>query len=263
MKYYILMIFAFCLLFLSCGRKSEVERFDLQQFYAEADAVGAFILYDTKSKKKVHFNPTRTQQRFTPYETFLLPFSLIALETGALASLNDTIKWNGTDHKDSLWNQDHDLLSAKLTKCKWYYKDIAIRIGNENMKLWLDTLSTFGNMVRAGGLSDFWYDGSFVVSTDEWFDFIMDYHNGELPFSAKSIEESKRLFDKSIRSEKVDEYKLIAFGDRNNVGWQIGIIENENSSILFINNVQFNTTTEEPEMAISQLTNEILIFLGL
>src|SRR5262245_45759400 len=60
-----------------------------------------------------------------PASTFKIPHSLIALETGVVASPRDVVKWDGARQPFPAWERDHSLDSAVKSSVVWYFRRTA------------------------------------------------------------------------------------------------------------------------------------------
>lgn len=233
MKFIFLLIFTAILY--SCS-SDEIYRNDLNQIFDSTGYSGCFMVYNKTSGKTTYVNRERCNQRFSPASTFKIVNALIALETGAVASDNDTIKYNGIEKPIPEWNQDHDLRSAFKHSVVWYYQNIANRIGQERMKQWLDSLYDYGTMVRAAAIDKFWLDGSLKISAVEQVRFLTKLYNNELPFSQRTTGIFKDIMIYNKDGDYVISGKTGAsITDR--VGWFVGWVEVKNNAHIFTLNI--------------------------
>lgn len=230
----------------SCSGKDEY-RTDLIGILDSAGYNGCFIMYDLKTEKTVFVNRERCMQRFSPASTFKIPNSLIALETYAVQSDKDTIRYNGIEKPIAEWNRDHDLSSAFKYSVVWYYKDIANRIGDSTMKIWLDTLTDYGTMVRAGKIDEFWLDGSLKINALEQVKFLSKLYSNELPFSARTVGIVKDM----MLFNQIDDLTLrgkTGASIADNVGWFVGWVETKDNARVFALNISVRDSMDNKFM---------------
>lgn len=121
-------------------------------------------------------NKKGLDQRHTPFSSFKIPHSLIALEAGAAKSVDEKIVWNSQkrpakDFWPATWKRDQTLVSAFKHSVAWYYQELVPRIAPEQYKKWLAKF-IYGNQIFASGSDAFWLDGQLNVSPKEQVNFV-------------------------------------------------------------------------------------------
>ncbi|MDX9790327.1 MAG: class D beta-lactamase [Candidatus Kapabacteria bacterium] len=225
------------LVIMSCSDDPTSIRNDLISVIDSTGYSGCFVMYNLNKDQTTFINLNRARRQFSPASTFKIPNSLIAIETQAVSSVNDTIRYNGIEKPIADWNRDHDLLSAFKYSVVWYYQDIANRIGDSTMKFWLDTLVDYGTMIRPGVINQFWLDGSLVISAEQQVRFLTKLYNDELPFKKSTMDTVKHM----MRYEGNPEYTLYGktgLGQKQNIGWFVGWIEKSNNTYIFATNIE-------------------------
>ncbi|GAB1371509.1 class D beta-lactamase [Candidatus Kapaibacterium sp.] len=256
MKTYLILI---SLVFIvSCAEDKVAYRKDLNSVFDSVGYEGGFVLLDIKSSKKTYVNQKYCSQKYSPASTFKIPHSLIALETKAVSTIHDTIRYNGIPKDIPEWNQDHDLASAFKNSVVWYYQDMANRIGDSAMKFWLDTLKDYGTMLRPGDLDKFWLDGSLVISLDEQVNFLEKLAENKLPFRKGVLDTAKTI----MIFEKKPTYTIYAktgLSNTSNVGWFVGWVEKKDNKFVFATNIKSKDSLSSKFMADRVLiTKELL-----
>jgi len=171
---------------------------DFGKYFQEKNVDGCFVLYDLEKDKLTITNPDRCKTGFLPASTFKILNSLIALETGVATGKDFLIKWDGTDHGSAGWNRDHTLESAFKSSAYWYYQELARRIGEERMQLWLDRTS-YGNKNLRGGIDQFWLKGELRITPIEQTLFLAQLVKETLPFAKENQQLVKSIM---IENEK-------------------------------------------------------------
>src|SRR5215475_2228442 len=175
---------------------------------------GAFVLYDLKSNRYVRYNEQRCQARFSPKSTFKIPNSLIGLETGVIRDAEFVIQWdrekyppqpNWTPDQLVNWGKDQTLRSAIKYSVVWYYRELALRVGEQQMKKYV-TAFDYGNKDVSGGVDNFWLNNRLKISANEQVEFLKAFYSGRLPVSQRSTEIVKDI----LVFEKTPAYTLSA-----------------------------------------------------
>jgi beta-lactamase class D len=139
------------LLFIAnCGLKAAHAQ-DLSGFFKGTQ--GAFVLYDLKNNRYVRYNEQRCREQFSPKSTFKIPNSLIGLETGVIRDAELVIQWDSEKYPPQAdwnqepfihWGKDQTLRSAIKYSVLWYYRELALRVGDQQMKKYV-TAFDYGN----------------------------------------------------------------------------------------------------------------------
>lgn len=194
---------------------------------------GTLVMQELESGHWLASDTVRTRERRLPASTFKIPNSLIALETGVLRDERQRLPWNGVTHPIAAWNRDHTLRSALGVSVVPVYQDFARRIGEAQMRAWLDSLD-YSNADCGGGIDHFWLDGALAISPVEQMRFLARLARLELPLS----ERSQRILREALIVEAAPEYVLRAktgWAARSTPGhgWWVGWLEREGRTLVF------------------------------
>ena len=243
---------------------------DLSPFFK--DTKGAFVLYDLKNDRYVRYNEARCRVRFSPKSTFKIPNSLIGLETGVIRDADFVIPWNRQkyppqDNWDQYpfkhWGQDHNLRSAIKYSVVWYYRELALGVGEQRMKKFVKAFD-YGNKDISGGINNFWLGGGLKISADEQVEFLKKFYAGRLPVSKRSVEIVKDI----LVLEQTPQYKLSAktgggsIAEGTYIGWFVGYLETQGNVYFFATNIEGASYPEIRDKRID-VTKRILMELGL
>lgn len=134
---------------------------------------------------------TRAAERRTPWSTFKIPHTLIALETRAVSGPDEVIDWSPARHpaqaywpKD--WARPQTLASAFERSTAWFYQELVPRIGTQAYRRWLTQLQ-YGNAAVAPGNTAFWLDGTLTISPVEQVDFLVCLLSSGCGVSSRSL----------------------------------------------------------------------------
>jgi beta-lactamase class D len=245
-----------------------IDTIDLKSYFGVF--TGGFSIYDLKTDSCIQYNPEHCKKRFSPCSTFKIPNSLIGLETGVIPDTGFIIKYDSILHpKDpyllenepfKFWYQDLSLNRAFKYSCVWYYQELARRVGQEQMKKYVDFLD-YGNKDISSGLDNYWICGSMQISINEQIDFLkrlcLHKLNG---ISDKSIDAVRSI----MLYEKTDDYLLYGktgtgdCWDNKVIGWYVGFVETDLGLKIFAMNIIVNEFSDLKNNFRIELTKKIL-----
>ena len=193
---------------------------------------GTFLLQrDGAGPQIIHGADWSTKPQ-PPASTFKVMLALIALETGALRSADEVLKWDGTPYPDKPeWQKDMALREAMQTSSEHYFGVLAKRIGRERLAEWVTRVG-YGNGRVGPNPSGIWHDGVLAVSAQQQLAFVDRLRRGALPFSAKTIATTKTaMYDGELDGRRVYGKTGTHPGNRAQpgVGWWIGWVEGGNT----------------------------------
>ena len=246
MKKYVILFFSAALIITNSCKNSEalskkpiksemeVTTVNYNSYLDSLQAEGIFLLYDLKANKLVEYKGLSKDTMLIPASTFKIPNSLIGLETGVVKDELTEIKWNGTTYQNQAWNKDQNLREAFQNSTVWYFQELARKIGEKHMKKFLAQFN-YGNQSTGGGIDKFWLSGDLRISPLQQLEFLKGLWNEELKVSKKTTKTMKKVF----LVEKKGESTLYAktgwgFTDGSDIGWYMGVVENQKSTYLFV-----------------------------
>ncbi len=231
----------------------------------------AFVVYDLKNNRYVRFNEPRCRERFSPKSTFKIPNSLMGLETGVIRDADFVIAWdrrkyppqeNWNQEPFNHWAQDQTLHSAIKYSVVWYYRELALRVGQARMGKLVAALH-YGNQNVSGALADFWLNGTLQISADEQVEFLTAFYTERLPVAKRTLEIVKDI----LTLERMPSYTLSgktgggAIAEGKYIGWFVGYLETGGNVYLFATNLEGASFAEIRDQRI-ELTKRALTALG-
>lgn len=214
----------------------------LTDHFKAAGVVGTFVMFDPAAQKMFVANAARAKERFTPASTFKIPNSLIALENGAVASIDEVVPYGGKPQRMKQWEKDMNLRDAIKVSNVPIYQELARRVGLEKMRAAVQQLG-YGNAEVGNVVDRFWLDGPLAISAVEQTEFLHRLATGKLPAKPDSIEAVKEI----TLLEKTDEYALHGKtgwywpdGGGQQIGWWVGWIERDGAVYPFALNIDIN-----------------------
>ncbi len=231
---------------------------------------GTIVVFDQQSNKYIIHNDKRAATRYSPFSTYKIPNSIIALETQIVSDTEQIIKWDEKkypmeDWWPKTWLGEHNLKSALRFSVVPAYRHIASLIGIEVMQSFVDSFN-YGNKDISSGIDNFWLNGSLRISSLEQVEFLKKFYNNHLKVSARTT----KLVKDILVQEQTENYKLSAktgagYIDNNRniaLGWYVGYIEKGDNVYFFALNIEGNSFGEilEPRIVI---TKNVLRKLGI
>ena len=241
---------------------------DLGSFFG--NFAGGFCVYDLNTDHYIRYNPVHCEKRFSPCSTFKIPNSLIGLETGVIPDTGFVIPYDSVRHPQDpyllanepfkFWFRDLSLKQAFRYSCVWYYQELARRVGQERMKMYLDQLD-YGNGDMSSGVDNYWLCGSIQISIDEQIGFLRRLYLNRLNgFSNENMEAVKQI----MLYETTPGYRLYGKTgggdclDSRTIGWYVGFVETDTGVKIFAMNILVNSFSDLQHNFRIELTKKIL-----
>lgn len=197
-----------------------------------------FLAVDLNNNHCWAMNESGLNQRHSPYSSFKIPHTLIALETGAVKSIDERFEWDqkkypAKDFWPETWKQSHTLASAFKHSAVWYYKALVPRIKPADYKKWLVKFN-YGNQTFTPGSNEFWLNNELQISPVEQVEFIACLLKNRCGANASNF----AAFESAALQETKNGLSLYAKTgagsiDANNndgafEGWYVGYIKDKN-----------------------------------
>jgi len=226
------------------ARSSFAEDAELKSLFDNQGIVGTMIISSQNSDQTFVHNTPRSRRGFAAASTFKILNTLIALEEKVISSSNDKIEWDGHIYGLPAWNRHQTLDSAFRVSCVWCYQKFAQSIGVEKYKNYLSK-SSYGALQKPFELTEFWLDGSLLISAVEQIEFLKKVHLRLLPFTDHSFDTLKEV----MLIEQTAEHSLWAKGGwatsvDPQVGWYVGIIETNDEAWYFASNIEVRNSSD-------------------
>ena len=196
-----------------------------------------FLAVDYKNNHCWALNESGLAQRHAPYSTFKIPHTLIALETGAVQSVNERFEWGQKKYPaknfwPETWKKSHTLATAFKHSAVWYYQALVPRIEPKQYKKWLAKFR-YGNQTFTPGSDQFWLNNELQISPLEQVEFIACLLQNHCDANAKNF----AAFESSALQESNNTFSLYAktgagpIDPANNdgafEGWYVGYVKDK------------------------------------
>lgn len=207
---------------------------------------GAILIHDVKNNTYYSNDFSWARTGFIPASTFKIPNSIIALETGVVASDSTIFKWNGEKRSFKRWEEDLTFKKAFQVSCVPCYQEIARKVGVSRMKSYLKKLDYKGMVFDTLTIDNFWLQGKSRFSQMQQIDFLERLYFSKLPISKRTESIMKEI----MLLEKTDAYTLsgkTGWGMRKEInnGWIVGYLEARNTVYFFATNIEKDETNAE------------------
>lgn len=161
---------------------------------------------------------------------------MIALQVSSIASVNDTIKWDGNNKGYKSWNKDQTMRTALPVSCIWFYQELARRTGKKQMQNWI-TKSDYGNKRIENKIDRFWLDGNLKISAIKQVEFIERLIKNKLPIDENIQKTVKEIMITDSTKNYIVHSKT---GWSQKIGWNVGYIETKNDVWAFAMNIDMD-----------------------
>ncbi|MEH6727471.1 MAG: class D beta-lactamase [Hyphomicrobiales bacterium] len=205
-------------------------------FSAQATA-GTLVVERLGQQQLWVHDKARAADPKTPASTFKVPNSLFALEAGAVANVDESVPWDGTQRRIKQWNRPHSLRSAIIVSSVPTYQELARRIGVEQMASFVRK-AKYGNQEIGDVVDKFWLLGPLQISAFEQVDFLKRLHARSLPFSRQHQEAAIEILEVDRGENWVLRAKTgWAVDTKPSIGWYVGWLELEADTYVFALNI--------------------------
>ncbi|WP_017610809.1 penicillin-binding transpeptidase domain-containing protein [Nocardiopsis xinjiangensis] len=204
------------------------KRDDLETVFDEAGVEGTFVLHDAHNGTSTVVGSDLARERSVPGPTFELVNSLVALETGEVADVDEEVEHGGSGGATSL----REALPGSEVAVQ---RELAERMGSQDLHTWVDRFD-YGNraMDDENGDGQDWLEGPLEISPLEQTVFLAGLARAELPVQA---EHQQALHEVVLREQDQGRSLYATEGwnaetDRS-PGWWVGWIEGQESLHTF------------------------------
>lgn len=181
-------LLTFC--FLPCSHAEAievVERAELYKIFRQYGIDGTFVVANPAGTQAIVVNLERAQQRKRPASTFKIANSIIALETEAVADVDEVIPYGGLPQRFPQWEHDMSLRQAIRVSNVPVYQEVARRIGLKRFHHWLNKFE-YGNQSIGSNVETFWLRGPLKISAVEQVSFLTAFLKDELDISGQTTD---------------------------------------------------------------------------
>jgi beta-lactamase class D len=237
-----------------------VVRDDLQAVFARAGVRGTFVLRESDGALTV-VDAARAATPAVPASTFKIPHTLIALETGAVADVDEVLPYGGQEQPFDAWERDMSLREALPASNAAIYQEVARRVGPEREAQWLERLG-YGDGEVGPVVDRFWLDGPLEISPVAQAEWLARLAERSLPASRAAQDATAELAELE-RGPAGTLYGKTGwrFETTPGTGWWVGWLERpDGTSATFA--LCMDASTDEQVAARVPIGRELLATLG-
>jgi beta-lactamase class D len=223
----IVLLFAMCLLVAPAAHAASPAPVTADARFADYGYADTFLLQRNGADPQTLHGAGWAARPLRPASTFKVLLALIALETGALRSADEVVKWNGRPYPGKPeWQKDMALREAMLSSSEHYFGVLATRIGHERLAEWV-VRAQYGNGRIGPNPPRVWHDGVLTVTAYQQLAFVDRLRRGALPFSARTMAAVKTaMLDSDVHGRRIYGKTGTHLGDDDaGHGWWIGWVE--------------------------------------
>ncbi len=223
-----------------------IERGEWGQIFSDENVVGTFAVREVGSGQSFVWDTERVEQRELPASTFKILNSMIILQTGAVADVDELVPWDGVVRLIETWNQDHSLRTGIEVSAVWMYQELARRVGEDRMAEWV-TAARYGNADVGGGIDQFWLSGDLRISPLEQLDFLERMVTDDLPFDPETVAAVQEIIVREQGDGWSWSHKTgTAPAGLSALGWLVGTTDYDNRRWVFAMNLDLESTEGTP-----------------
>ena len=213
---------------------------DGNELCQEGDSSCTFVLLselnqsDGSTTSKISsVNKSRANSPLSPFSTFKVTNSLIALDLGVIKNTKQKLTFDKASYPVQAWwppvwkLPNYDLTTAFKYSMVAIYRQLAKEIGEKNMLTYLKKMH-YGNENISSGLDNFWLNGSIKISAIEQVQLLQKIYHNKFAFNEQAIEALKEV----MLVKSTENYKFYAktgagkVNDSTMLGWYVGFVEN-------------------------------------
>ena len=219
--------------------------------FKKEGVTGTFVVHDVAQDTDTGHDRQRAAKRFIPASTFKLPNSLIALSTGAVASVDEIVPYSGKPVARPEWARDMGLREAIKMSNVPVYQEMARRIGLERMRSALVRMN-YGNIDTGTVVDRFWLDGPLEISALEQTVFLARLAQGQLPFENVHMDAVRAIARQDGPTEL---YAKTGWGKRPgqpDIGWWVGWIKKDGKLYTFALNIDIPDGGDDKRISLAK-----------
>jgi beta-lactamase class D len=119
------------------------------------------------------------------------------------------------------------------------FQQLSSRLGKDTLKKWIDSLR-YGNQQMGRDTTDFWFDNSLKINSDEQLGLLKKLYFDQLPFYPRPQLIVRRMMSGETNSNYQLRYKLARGINENGhaIGWVMGWVEENKHPYFFVVNLE-------------------------
>lgn len=202
------------------------------------------MLYDETKDVYSIINRERANKQFTPYSSFKIANTLIALDTQVVESLDQELTFNLERYPIKKWWPKNWYQSPLVIREAFQYsalpiyQTIALEIGELRMREYLQRFK-YGNQDISSGIDNFWLNKNLKISAKQQIEFLRQLNHRKLNLKPSTFDDFFRVMLVSQNND-FELYAKTGGGPTSNntaIGWYVGLIKKQNNTYYFALNI--------------------------
>jgi beta-lactamase class D len=237
---------------------------------------GCFSMRDLATGEERINDASRCARPRRPNSTFKIPNALIALDLGILDGPDSMMRWDpvaypAQDYWSDEWKRDHTLRSAVRVSAVPLFRALAIQIGPERMRGYLERLD-YGNRDMSGGPDAFWLRGGLRITARQQIELLSGLVQRKLPVKAEAQAAMRDVLRLEPRHPGVELFGKTGSGSLEDgpegptgegpmVGWMVGWIEQAQRTVVYamwIEGESYQTMRERRTKAVDAVIDDLV-----
>ncbi|TKB45638.1 class D beta-lactamase [Thalassotalea mangrovi] len=230
----------------------------------ECQSSCTMLIVSDDNKTMLAHNPARAKQRMTPFSSFKIANTLIALDTAVVKNLEQKLTFDTQAYPvQSWWPENWYQRPLVIRDAFQYsavpiYQQIATEISAPVMSQYLKQFS-YGNQDISSGIDTFWLNESLTISAEEQIEFLQKLYRQELDLKADTYVKFKQI----MLVESTSEYQLYAktgggqLEKGKALGWYVGYVVKDNEIYYFAFNMDAKTFADVQKVRVNTVRSEL------
>ena len=236
------------LFFLGCSPNNVTVDNSLQRYFDSAGVQGSFGFFDNGQGHFTIYNLSRFRDSlYQPGASFDILQSLIGIQTGVIKDDSATLSQNPPPTTVGQCFRDTSLAGRAG------FQQLSSRLGKDTLKKWIDSLR-YGNQQMGRDTTDFWFDNSLKINSDEQLGLLKKLYFDQLPFYPRPQLIVRRMMSGETNSNYQLRYKLARGINENGhaIGWVMGWVEENKHPYFFV--VSLESTDPQKDLGAAGLS---------
>ncbi|MGL4655849.1 MAG: penicillin-binding transpeptidase domain-containing protein [Sarcina sp.] len=222
------------------------------------DTTGCAVFFTPDTNTYNIYNKDLINEQISPYSTFKIINSLMALSQNVVTSPDSKLGYDGTIHWRESWNKDIPFKDAFKESCVWYYEKLMDSLNKDYVQETLSNLKYGNSNLTAWneqGHNTYWISSSLKISPIEQISVLENIFEGKSNFDPSHVEIVKDF----MLIEKTD--NLAIYGKTGSAkdtnGWFTGFLEKEDERTYFAIRIK-DKTKKLPGSLAKDITLDII-----
>lgn len=208
-----------------------IERAEWARYFAQANTRGVIAIATANNGGILTSDLKRCGAPYLPASTFKIANALIALETGAVSSVDDRFEWDGKERSIggkpiAAWNQSQTLREAFRNSTVWVFQEVARRVGPDRMAKLVDAFGYGNRDISGAAIDQFWLvsDSRLRITALQQIAFLEGLWADRLPATQHHMAAVRDIMVIE-RGSGYTLYGKTGWADDQKIGWLVGVVE--------------------------------------